>query len=84
MLWIWIRVLVCWMGRFIILGSTIISVVWYIRPLEKQVGFWALGSRQLELLLEKPRTRAGNEWDGIVGKRVRVPESKYKYFIAEK
>ena len=29
----------------------------------------------------KTRTRAGNEWDCGVGKRARVPKSKYMYFI---
>ena len=42
------------------------------------------GRAFLHDLLENPRARAGNEWDlsGVgVGKRARVPSSKYKYFI---
>ena len=47
-------------------------------------GHWPVNCPYQIAMLENPRTRAGNEWDWDVGKRARVPESKYKILILEK
>ena len=60
-----------------------------LRPLNRQmirdkITTRVQGMDTCAFVLEKPRTRAGNEWDWDVGKRARVPESKYKILILEK